>query len=110
MAKSLCRLLMYMYVNHALVVNFNFPNMSFKAIRKRKFPNLQYSRLVTLNAYFANSEEPDEMLHCLLRQKLSSETEEMQSSLEIIKCESTIYTMNYLKFFYQTRRKNPRVH
>ena len=32
MAKSLCRLLME--VNHALVVNFNVTNMSFRAIRE----------------------------------------------------------------------------
>ena len=34
MAKSLCRLLIY--VNNALVVNFNIANLSFKAIRENK--------------------------------------------------------------------------
>ena len=34
MAKSLCHLLMY--VNHAPVMNFNAPNMSFKAICENK--------------------------------------------------------------------------
>ena len=45
MAKSLCRLLIY--VNHALVANFNVANMSFNAIRENKIlakiPNLQYN-------------------------------------------------------------------
>ena len=35
MATSLCRLLVY--VNHALVANFNVANMSFNAIRENKF-------------------------------------------------------------------------
>ena len=34
MAKSLCRLLIY--VNHALVANFNVAIMSFNAIRENK--------------------------------------------------------------------------
>ena len=34
MVKSLCRLLIY--VNHALVANFNVANMSFNAIRENK--------------------------------------------------------------------------
>ena len=51
----------------------------------------------------ANSEDPDEMphnvafhqgLHCLLRQNQSSE-KEMQYFLEIITCDTSIYTMDH---------------
>ena len=45
MAKLLCHLLMK--VNHVIVIRFYVANMSFNAIREkkfsRKFPNLQYA-------------------------------------------------------------------
>ena len=53
----------------------------------------------------ANSEDPDEMLHnaafhqgihCLLKQKRSSE-KKLQSYLEIIFCDPSIYTMDHPK-------------
>ena len=52
-----------------------------------------------------NSDDPDEMLdgvafhqglHCLLRQKNSSE-KEVQFCLEIITCDASIYTMDHPK-------------
>ena len=54
----------------------------------------------------ANNEDPDEMphngtfhqgLHCLLRQKQSSE-KDMQFYLEIITHDPSIYTMDHPKF------------
>ena len=54
----------------------------------------------------ADSEDPDEMphytefhqgLHCLLRQKLSSE-KKLQLYLEIVTCEPSNYTMDHFKF------------
>ena len=66
----------------------------------------------------ASSEDPDEMLHnaafhqdlhCLPRQKRSSE-KELQFNLEIIACDSLIYTMDHSKFIISNQMKNPLVH
>ena len=66
----------------------------------------------------ANSEDPDEMLHyaafhqnlyCSPRQKRSSE-KELQFYLEIITCDSLIYTMDHSKFIISDQMKNPLVH
>ena len=59
---------------------------------------------------FANSEDPDEMpqnaafyqgLHCLLRQKRSSEKEKY-NQLEVITCDPSIYTMDNPKLMIST--------
>ena len=67
------------------------------------------------------SEESDEMphraafhqgLHCLPRQKQSSERE-IQSYLKMMACDCSIYILDHFKFIwllYQTRMKNPIVH
>ena len=47
MAKSLCHLIME--VNHALVANFNFTNMSFNAIRE----NIIHVKISEFTAYFS---------------------------------------------------------
>ena len=56
--------------------------------------------------YFANSEDPDEMLpnaalhqgmHCLLRQNRSLE-KKIQYFLEDINCDSSIYTIDHPDF------------
>ena len=63
----------------------------------------------------AYSEDPDEMplntafhkgLHCLLRQKLSSENE-IQFNLEIITCNPLIYTMDHPKFIVSNQKEEP---
>ena len=61
----------------------------------------------------ALSVDPDEMLHnaafhlgihCLLRQKRSSE-KEIQLYLEIIACEPSIYTMDHPKFIVSNQKE-----
>ena len=62
---------------------------------------------------FANSEDPDEMphdvaihqgLHCLPRQKRSSE-KEIQFDLEILTCHLSICTMDYSKFIVLNQKE-----
>ena len=61
----------------------------------------------------ANSEDPNEMslnaafyqgLHCLLRQKQSSETA-IQFYLEIMTGDPSIYTMDHLKFIVSNQKE-----
>ena len=61
----------------------------------------------------ANSKDPDEILHnaafhqglhCLLRQKRSSE-KEILFLREIITCDPSIYTMNHPKFIVSNQKE-----
>ena len=71
-------------------------------------PHLTHCTLVTPKlCTFTNSEDPDEMphnaafhlgLHCLLRQKQTSE-KDIKFYLEIITCDPLIFTMNHPKLY-----------
>ena len=52
----------------------------------------------------ANSEDPDEMPHCLLSPKQSS-YKEIQYYFEVITCDTSIYTIDHPIFIVSNQKK-----
>ena len=58
MAKSLCRLLMKVYGNHAIVVRFNVANISFKEKNLSKALTCMNFSCINKNAFLSRRRKP----------------------------------------------------
>ena len=91
-----------------------FPNQTYVVgAQKNRLIETVLLRTQTVTPKLANSEDPEEMphyeafhqgLHCLLRQKKSSE-KEIHFHLDIITCDPSIYTLDHPKFIVSNQKE-----